>query len=747
MMENKEIIVAITVPSDQVEKATAAIQENTEAVERLKTEQEILAKTVGKTDQQYIKNAATIKRLNGEIRQNERTLIASEKATKANDGSIRALREQLSAATAAYNNMSREQRDNTKEGQMLKKQTRALSDELKQLEGAVGNNTRNVGNYSASFKEAIATQKGMGASAVKLFDVLKANPIMFIVSLVIQLIQKIGEMQSVTDALNSVLVPINTVFQRLVGILQDFVSTITKALTSWANFREALKSFSFKKIAADLAEAWKEGERLAAIMVEIQDAQIRIAENEQRLNREFEEAVEASRNINLSAEQRAKAAEKAVQIAEEQKAEELNILNLQIEQLEIKLKQNATDRNALLEITKLRAQRDAVEADSLKRTKRVREEVRRLEKQQEDERRRAAQEAARERQRADEAEKRSIEQQQREREAAENQARKDAEATAKQRLETALKVAEQETQIALNTLKRQLTAGEISREQYEESLNAIQSSALLVRQTMLEEFTLSEQELLTTSAEFQEAILADITQKRLAAEQAVLDARIKATDEANKREADAAAKLLAQKEKFAQDEMAAKNQILANTIEIFGRESAAGKAVASFQAALNSYQAFTAAIAQFPGPIGAVLGATNLALGLVQVARINATPPPQFADGVIGLDGAGNSTSDSIDAKLSRGESVMTAKATSAFAPVLAQMEKAVGNRPNYNYKRGRFASGVIGATGMAANFAGLNNEQRLDKALENITIVTKVTDIDRVNKRRERVARITDVG
>ncbi len=106
------------------------------------------------------------------------------------------------------------------------------------------------------------------------------------------------------------------------------------------------------------------------------------------------------------------------------------------------------------------------------------------------------------------------------------------------------------------------------------------------------------------------------------------------------------------------------------------------------------------------GPAGVVMGPVLAALaaatGAAQIAIIAASKPPappKFKDGVIGLDGAGSSTSDSIDAKLSRGESVMTARATDKYAPILAQMEMSVGNRPNFQLGNKRFATGFIPQT------------------------------------------------
>ena len=125
----------------------------------------------------------------------------------------------------------------------------------------------------------------------------------------------------------------------------------------------------------------------------------------------------------------------------------------------------------------------------------------------------------------------------------------------------------------------------------------------------------------------------------------------------------------------------------------------ANKATSIIQTIINTAQAV---IAQFANPVpfaGAILSALAAATGAAQIAVIASQPPPpkpSFATGVIGLEGAGTATSDSIDAKLSRGESVITARATERFAPILAQMELAVGNRPNFQMGNKRFATGFI---------------------------------------------------
>ena len=123
------------------------------------------------------------------------------------------------------------------------------------------------------------------------------------------------------------------------------------------------------------------------------------------------------------------------------------------------------------------------------------------------------------------------------------------------------------------------------------------------------------------------------------------------------------------------------------------------------------------------GPIaGAIAAAVIAATGVAQIAVIasQAPPPPpsKFATGVIGLDGAGTETSDSIDARLSKGESVLTAKATRKYHRQLAYMEMSVGNKPNYQFGGGMFAGGFIPSVSGDGGFLARETVKQSDSAL-----------------------------
>ena len=98
------------------------------------------------------------------------------------------------------------------------------------------------------------------------------------------------------------------------------------------------------------------------------------------------------------------------------------------------------------------------------------------------------------------------------------------------------------------------------------------------------------------------------------------------------------------------------------------KQAIAEKANASFQLIIGTATSVAKNLANPPAIIAI------LALAAAQLGIIAATPIPEFAKGVVGLQGAGTETSDSIHAKLSKGESVITAKATRANKDALTAM-------------------------------------------------------------------------
>ena len=112
---------------------------------------------------------------------------------------------------------------------------------------------------------------------------------------------------------------------------------------------------------------------------------------------------------------------------------------------------------------------------------------------------------------------------------------------------------------------------------------------------------------------------------------------------------------------------------------LFGEQSAAGKVAGIIDATINTYVGASKAIAQ-GGILGPVLAGITVASGLAQVKNIISTPTPKLKAGGM-VNGGGTGTSDSVPAVLSKGESVINAKSTRMFKPLLSTINQAGGGR------------------------------------------------------------------
>ena len=84
------------------------------------------------------------------------------------------------------------------------------------------------------------------------------------------------------DKINKVLIPLGTILQRTLGIIQDFGGALFKifsgeAQQGWKDLKNSVSG-----VGEALGEAWKAGQRLAEISVKIGEARIKLAENEAR---------------------------------------------------------------------------------------------------------------------------------------------------------------------------------------------------------------------------------------------------------------------------------------------------------------------------------------------------------------------------------------------------------------------------------------------------------------------------------
>ena len=158
----------------------------------------------------------------------------------------------------------------------------------------------------------------------------------------------------------------------------------------------------------------------------------------------------------------------------------------------------------------------------------------------------------------------------------------------------------------------------------------------------------------------------------------------------------------------------------------FGRETAAGKAAAIAQATMNTHTAATRALKDFPAPLNFVAMAGIITTGLLQVKKIMDTPKPAKMNtgGLVG--GIGTGTSDSVNARLSKGESVINARSTRMFKPLLSAINEAGGgsafaDKSSISTQSQGITGGVVKAFVVADEMT--NTQDRLTKIRRKATI------------------------
>ena len=172
--------------------------------------------------------------------------------------------------------------------------------------------------------------------------------------------------------------------------------------------------------------------------------------------------------------------------------------------------------------------------------------------------------------------------------------------------------------------------------------------------------------------------LETLTNEQIALDKKAANDKIKADDTAAKNKLANEKAELKNAKAVADSKKAMALGSLSTIQDVFGKESKAGKAAAIAQASINTYQAASKALSTFGVPIGIPFAALAIAAGFKQVKSITSTPEPKFARGGM-VRGAGTGTSDSISARLSKGETVINSRSSRMFKPLLSAMNEAGG--------------------------------------------------------------------
>lgn len=743
---------------------------------------------------------------NDAIRIINKTVQNQIKQEKEQEGSLKALRAELSNLTAEYDALSEAERKSAS-GEELKNKINEVTDALKDGEEETQRYYRNVGNYEEAIKSAVSsnipfigtliqTQDEMGSvkagavaagAAVKNFSktllALLANPIVAIltaISVVIMAVAKgIKSSEENTSRWNAVLAPLKMALDAVGKVLQIVASGILSVVEAGGKMMGWITKQLEKLpvLGKYVAEVNKENERYIAMAKEqvaidrdTRNLQVQNAKNalqiatlkakaDDELNVSAKERMEAIREANRLEEEASKKnyelAKRRYELMVQQNAmaENTKETNDAIAQAEVEMYNALTEyqdkRGELLgrevslaneiksaekeksdaaiaakqkELEAVRAAEDATLALVKDKREQERKEIElTYSRQIEDLRARLKTETdltvkarqaindqikALEQQKAAELQKLSEEELQKE---IDNRTK-----LISLQLEAVKEGSEQEYQLRMQQLLAQRDAELADKElteqmkiaivdkydkqmddlilQREQEISEKQQEAVRLRMEneimQLQQSGASELEILQEQASQKLELLNSIQQQEGESEQEFLNRKLQAN-----REYIDAKKAIADKEvEIEQVKFQAIETItsgLSSAFETLGENNKTfailSKTLALAEIAINTGKALAAGIAQaqsvpFPANLAAI--ATTVATILSNIAVATKTvKSAKFATGGL-VTGPGTGTSDSIPAQLSNGESVMTARATSMFAPLLSSFNQMGGGVP-----------------------------------------------------------------
>ena len=276
VVDNGKAIESIT---DYQEQITAC----RESVAALKAEQKEYDKQVEEGTMTEEEATAAKRKASEEINRQQQTMKALGKQMSdvsyqlqknvqqmaENEGSLKSLRGQLSQLNAQFDSLSREDRIGEM-GNNLQQQIQKVSTEIMEAEEATNRFQRNVGNYQANWRslgEGTDTfAKGLkftsgGLEGVKGgFEALAKNPAIaifgIILSVVRPLVEKMKENEALMNAIKNVMQKLQPVFDLFGKAIEAVAGWISKAVEWMGDFFEANKS-TFANLVAGAVGAGK----------------------------------------------------------------------------------------------------------------------------------------------------------------------------------------------------------------------------------------------------------------------------------------------------------------------------------------------------------------------------------------------------------------------------------------------------------------------------------------------------------
>jgi hypothetical protein len=446
--QHREFSAAAKSAEEAIKKTEKAQQEQNEtiaeSVELTEEMEKALAKYAEALDDNKIKSEAI--RLATQKMNQINKLEAKLAMSRA--GSYNALSAQYSILKIKLNDMTAAERASTQAGQAMEKQAAELYEEMKRLQEVTGKHTLNVGNYTESVKKAlaesdlfannipgysavmrayssavdglaqakIALSRAIAAnlSPLKLFRIaLISTGIGAIVVILGSLVAAFFSTQRGIDALNRVLVPLKTVFQGLLGLLQElsfkafdrFKAAVQDPIGAIKSLGNSIKEFlidriegfarfgvAFAKILkGDFKEGFEElgkaagqatgldalgraiggateaakenvkanfelGKRIIANRIALREEEIAWEARRETLEREIAINREIAANREKDTAQRLAASQKAISLVNQVSAAEVKLAKMRLTQAQLEASANDTNAEGRLEIARLQGE-------------------------------------------------------------------------------------------------------------------------------------------------------------------------------------------------------------------------------------------------------------------------------------------------------------------------------------------------------------------------------------------------------
>src|SRR5574343_301467 len=288
--------------------------------------------------------------VNASISDNNREIKTNTTLLNSQEDSVDALRAQLAKNTKELNAMSAATRNNTDEGQKLVTETKEINDKLKDMEKAVGDNRRNVGNYAESIQEAMSSTKGLsgataamatslsgGVNILKVFNAtLKANPILAVVSVILVLVSTVEKLMKrnseMAANLKAAFAPFEVIFSRILDGVTELLGGVAKAF-EWITEKVVNLLSSIGLITEETTKAANAAKALTKQELAIYEAETNNLVTLSAMRRELEAQRTIVGDQLKTAEERNAAAQKAIAISKQMEKAEIDVLQQKYNQI------------------------------------------------------------------------------------------------------------------------------------------------------------------------------------------------------------------------------------------------------------------------------------------------------------------------------------------------------------------------------------------------------------------------------